>query len=465
MYRSFSLTLSIIVASGIVAGSAWLMQASAAEELTSEQKAQLQYFGADPNIMNGGELVKKLSGGCDGNPYQILETKFKKGSDIQLTPKVGSGSTLTDGIDPALACRLVKFLEVAEEKGCRPKLISGYRSVQKQESMCGSGRSGCAAPGRSCHQYGLAVDVASSCIGWMRMAAPQFQLVFPYYGDHIQCAEHSRASCSPNTQPCDGSVKITPDLSRLPRPDQVPDTYYVPPAQTSPTSGLSNQIRQTLGMTPQTTATTQTTQSQSQPQICTPEFSCTGNTMYYQTTSCTKQVYQTCPYGCNGNSCNLSTSTAATTGITISTVLTGTTSESTNTNSNTNTNTDTEATTTQSVSDLLNSYFDPRPVEIGTSTSIVFRLNAETGDIEQLDQRKAVSTLRPAQETISSIQPVNAQQTFTSSDLSGYTSSYYGSTQASGFQKALDNMKAALLWALNVLRPFGGGTVDHQFAP
>lgn len=189
--------------------------------------------GLPANTCVDDSISTYLSGGCGSNPYDMLQSGGYIGN-AQVRP-VASGSGVSDaalrqGIDPALACRLFKFFEATRAKGCSVKIISAYRSAALQESMCGAGRSGCAAAGRSCHQYGLAVDVQTSCIGWMRAAAPQFQLVFPYYGQHIQCAEHPVAACSPATKPCNGGVQITPDLSRIPPPSQVPDTYFQPPA-------------------------------------------------------------------------------------------------------------------------------------------------------------------------------------------------------------------------------------------
>lgn len=67
----------------------------------------------------------------------------------------------------------------------------------------------------------------------------QFQLHFPYSGDHIQCVENAGASCNPNTRGCDGKIGITPDLNFIPRP--------------SPTSAFANAIRQALGMPTQQT--------------------------------------------------------------------------------------------------------------------------------------------------------------------------------------------------------------------
>ncbi len=201
--------------------------------------------GLPANTCVDDSISSYLNGGCGSNPYDMLQSGgFIGGGQVRPVSSGSSGSAdpaLRQGIDPALACRLFKFFEATKAKGCTVKIISAYRSAQQQEDMCGTGRSGCAAAGRSCHQYGLAVDVQTSCIGWMRAAAPQFQLVFPYYGQHIQCAEHPVAACSTNTKPCNGGVKITPDLSRIPNPSQIPDSYFVPPpAATNPFSSSNS---------------------------------------------------------------------------------------------------------------------------------------------------------------------------------------------------------------------------------
>ena len=104
--------------------------------------------GEDRGFPKGAKICPKdqgqntLYGGCDFNPYQILETQFKSGG--QITPASDSGSTLRSGIDPVLACRLVKLFQAAQQRGCQAKITSGYRSYGQQEQMCGRGRSGCA---------------------------------------------------------------------------------------------------------------------------------------------------------------------------------------------------------------------------------------------------------------------------------------------------------------------------------
>ena len=113
-----------------------------------------------------GDLVKSsplstaadknlLFGGCDTDPFEALKPFVSGGNVIPIK----AGGALKNGIDTALACRLSKLLKFAQRNGCNAKIISGFRSAAQQESMCGAGRSGCAAPGKSCHQPGRDVDV------------------------------------------------------------------------------------------------------------------------------------------------------------------------------------------------------------------------------------------------------------------------------------------------------------------
>ena len=211
---------------------------------------------------------------------------------------------------------------------------------------------------------------------------------------------------------------------------------------------------------PQTSPTPTQTQAQTQnptsnqPQICDPKLSCSGNVTYYQTSSCTTQVYQVCQYGCSttGSACATSTSTAATS----TRNQTGTGIDITNRNSNDNDN----ATTGPSVSELLDRMVNSvsfTSTDIGTSTSLVFRLNPDTGDIEALDaSERPKDAVAPG--TITSVQPPPGLQTFTSDDLGNTYSGQYGTQQNSTFQSVLDGLKSALMWALNVLRGLSGTT-------
>jgi hypothetical protein len=186
------------------------------------------------------ETAKTMMGGCEFNPYEKLKQMGVVSSGAELVPQWTSGGPQA-GIDPALACRLAKMFEYA---GPCAKITSAYRSAAKQESLCGSRgkKSGCAAPGRLCHQYGLAVDISGSCLQRLRKIAPQFNLIQPpISGDpyHFQCAEHpkgNRGSCS---GPCNGGLAINPDPNAL-----ASATNYSP----SPSSGLTNKFRQMLGL-------------------------------------------------------------------------------------------------------------------------------------------------------------------------------------------------------------------------
>lgn len=157
-----------------------------------------------------------LNGGCDSDPFQAL-AKYGCTRQNECVP---SGPGGQGGINSGLACRLVKLFDAAARAGCSPRINSAYRSAAKQASMCGGGRSGCAPAGKSCHQYGLAVDV--SCADMLRRMAPQFQLHFPYWGPHIQCIEHKQASCNPSTPPCKGGGPIADPGQAGPQGQQQP---------------------------------------------------------------------------------------------------------------------------------------------------------------------------------------------------------------------------------------------------
>lgn len=187
-----------------------------ARTASPEEREFMRYFGLNIDMIDSS-TVTLLKGGCRTNPYATLESKYKGSANAQISPRFVSAQPLKlkAGIDPALACRLVELFDAASARGCHPRISSAFRSAAQQESMCGAGRSGCAPAGKSCHQYGLAIDVSARCIPWLRQNAKNFGLTFPYYGNHIQCAEHRIASCSPQTPPCNGSVQINSDPTQI----------------------------------------------------------------------------------------------------------------------------------------------------------------------------------------------------------------------------------------------------------
>ena len=135
------------------------------------------------------------SGRASCNPneaYNFLMTRAV--GPLKIKPRYVTGKYI-DGIDPEFACRLARFLKDYPQF----KIKSAYRSVAKQRAICGSGRRGCAPPGGSCHNYGLAVDLKPSMskAKWNPILAKYKLNVPPDYPlpavGHVQCIEHQHA--------------------------------------------------------------------------------------------------------------------------------------------------------------------------------------------------------------------------------------------------------------------------------
>lgn len=64
-------------------------------------------------------------------------------------------------IDPQLQRRVLAVYQVMHDQyGYRMALVEGYRSAERQAELAREGKATRAGAGRSCHQYGLAVDSA-----------------------------------------------------------------------------------------------------------------------------------------------------------------------------------------------------------------------------------------------------------------------------------------------------------------
>lgn len=71
-------------------------------------------------------------------------------------PKTSMGQ-----VDPALQAKLSAIYELMEVEGYDMRLVEGYRSPERQAQLVANGGGVTqVGPGRSCHQYGLAVDSA-----------------------------------------------------------------------------------------------------------------------------------------------------------------------------------------------------------------------------------------------------------------------------------------------------------------
>ena len=328
-------------------------------------------------------------------------------------------------LDSQFAVNLAALLKAAPMS---ITINSAFRTPEAQQ---------CANPKvqSSNHSRGCAVDLgynqntcSTAACQWIVANASRFNLVirmrYAPEWNHIEptsCAGKSTGAVVTN-----GTYSNTEDANQSTYPI-VPNTTTSYPGAPVPT------VSTPVSTLPATTQTTQTTSTGAS--LCTPAFSCSNNVMYYQTTSCTTQVYQTCTSGCNGNSC---ATIAPSTGT--STLVLGTSTV--------------QASSTMDLLNSLSSNVSLSATPIGTATPLALALNGNTSDVTQLGGNTS-SIVTPG--TIASIQPITAQQTFTSTDL-GTNGTYTGtgSQQSSGLSKILSDLHAALTWALGYLRSLRG---------
>lgn len=420
--------------------------------ITEQERAALKAVGAD--IPASGQFCDKdkelLYGACTESPQLYLETK-RTGSNVDVAH-----------LNSDFACRLSKFLKAADAAGMNIRIASGFRSIQQQaglyEKYKREGGAPVAPPGRSRHNYGIAVDLhfdgkwpnyglgnanTTRCVQtlpsckWAHDNSAAYGLRWPMLVEpwHVEPGTAVKGMQQLPSDPNYWSSDSGTNYSGAPL-----NSY-----QALPQPAIVNSLPTTLPTSP--TPSTQNPQ-QSQPQICNPSYSCTGGTMYYQTTSCTTQVYQVCAYGCDGNSCKVSSSTAS-----ISSTLTNLFSPATTSTSTSDSNTN-ENTNTVSVSDILNSLANPitfTSTDVGTSVPLV--LNGDTNQLGGLGPNVPRNDI--ASSTITSVQPLNSQSTFTSNDLGSSFGGYTAQQSYSPIFTALTNMKNALLGVLEYLRRFG----------
>lgn len=124
--------------------------------ITQAEIEGIRAMGA--TIPTNGQFCDKdkplLYGSCPESPYPYLQTKNKTGRPDTIS-----------GLNSDFACRLYKFMKAADGAGMNITIGSGYRSVQHQTQLYNAyvagGKRGApvAAPGRSKHNFGLAVDL------------------------------------------------------------------------------------------------------------------------------------------------------------------------------------------------------------------------------------------------------------------------------------------------------------------
>lgn len=188
---------------------------------TAAEKQELQLLGLKGEKTTDKEL-SQLRGGCGESPYAFLLTKYKPGAQSSKEGQAGITKLNSD-----FACRLSKFIK----KYPSVCIISAYRSVATQTVLwnqalqkygsASAARKWVAPPGSSMHNKGLAADLCN-VPGGARGDAASFGLTFRM--------GHEPWHIEPN-----GSVSGT-------QPDGGA------PANTSPTSGLGDSLRQAMGL-------------------------------------------------------------------------------------------------------------------------------------------------------------------------------------------------------------------------
>jgi|GEM_PF-3222441 hypothetical protein len=101
---------------------------------------------------------------------------------------------------------------------------------------------------------------------------------------------------------------VAPSAANLP-----PLNPYAP--QTTPPASYTSAP---VSVTPTTTTAPASASSSSQ---CTPQYSCTNNTVYYQSNSCSTSVFQKCQYGCSGTICAAAPSSATSSQLSVSNII------------------------------------------------------------------------------------------------------------------------------------------------
>ncbi len=306
-------------------------------------------------------------------------------------------------LDSEFAQKLKKFMEAVP--GGPPIIISAYRPPGAQVALVSSGASR-AGPCESYHNYGLAADFSTNQIGWMRANSRQFgiNIIGAWDPNHFQDARGIFGQCGA----CSGGVGgLLPDQGGGDAPfspiSNALRNFFNPPPPPPPPPPP---IQQPLPRAEQQTL-------QSAFQFATP----------------------TSPS-------NLPTSV----------------SSQINTNQNTN-----NSGSGTSTFDLIDQYANPvrGSIDIGTIVSIA--LNPNTSDIAMLQGTRPDSSVYTSG-TITSIQPTNAPQTFTSGDLANSYAPPNVSAQNSFLLNILNTMKNTLLRALNYLKPFGGNVPSQMYA-
>ncbi|QQG38182.1 MAG: M15 family metallopeptidase [Candidatus Kaiserbacteria bacterium] len=409
------------------------------------------------DILNAEDL-KKVTGGCESNPYPLLRSRY--------TPGPKSAVEGADGINKLngdFGCRLAKLL-AAYPSVC---INSAYRSnatqaVLWQRALAKYGsaeiaRKWVAPPGGSNHNKGLAADLCNMPDdGIPQQAAARVGLTFRLGNEpwHIEpsgavAGEIASGGAAPglSLSPSSGisgalregllgkgdqsqQMCTLPDGLRVPC-NAIQNSGSAPPGGGGGGGAPSGGAAPVGSAPPPASAVNSTAYQQG---VCAPAFRCLGSDRYYRTSTCVDQLYQSCPNGCTGTECNPSP-TSDLLAEALKNAPKGTSSTST---------------TKVSAIDQINSIAGPnanqQQPEIAPPIIVV---SAEDAARLQASQQQQVSqggtnagTLVPT-----------SQETFISDDFRGNAGT--GTTEPqSNLLKVLNDLKGTVLGILNYLKPF-----------
>lgn len=118
--------------------------------------------------------------------FTAAEAELQRGAATRSVPQsIASADRRWDRVDAALRQRVLAIHQAMARQGYRMVLVEGYRSPERQAELARRGSATTlAGPGRSCHQYGLAVDSALYRDGRLQwdMADPRTRRGYLLYG-------------------------------------------------------------------------------------------------------------------------------------------------------------------------------------------------------------------------------------------------------------------------------------------
>lgn len=481
MVRARDLSFTILVALALCAGS---LLADTAQALSFQCPDGQMSHPATPmeaRSVTNGTIVAGVTQVCPGDARLGISNDAGSAKEfLNSLPKRPMSNCAPptreniDSLNGTFAICAANFLRAYQAYG-GVAITSAFRDGTTGTAGDGSGRSAnqCAGgAGASNHTRGVAMDVnplngSYEQLWAFSMQNPQFGICFPHqngqppnttgYADrpHMILAGiggNEAAACARQgiTRPCNG-LPFTPSP-----PAPGPGTSPFPPTSApTPSSPLTSALRTMFGMpaapmmyppmtampapSPATIPAAQT----GMPTACLPKFFCSGNTYYYQTSSCSFQTIETCPNGCNGDVC-----AASSTSKTISSMV----------------NNDTISKNPNLVDDLLKAIANPvSATSVSIGRIVPIGLNEDLLNIID-ENRKSTSSASQtyATGTIAYVQPTYSQTTFTSADLSLSPSAQQPARMQSQstFQAVLTSLKVALLKILTILQPFGNRTTQ-----